>query len=207
MSPEGMFSGDTENVMRWMSAGGVFLGLVSVGLILAVLLRRRAWRLMAAAKWMLLAGFFALPSMTMLLGNVVGFHRTKQSCSQCHTMDPWVADMKDPKSQTLAAKHYQRRWINEDQCYTCHTGYGLAGNVQAKIGGLSHVTHYYVTGVPPEIKIKRPFPPATCLHCHADTAKYQKIDQHADAEMRPKIESGELSCFECHATPHPRRKP
>lgn len=206
MGSEGMFSGETENIMGWISTAGVLLGLVSAGLILTVLLRRRAWRLMAAAKWILLAGFFVLPSMTMLLGNVVGFHRTKQSCSQCHTMDPWVADMKDPKSQTLAAKHYQRRWINEDQCYTCHTGYGLAGNVQAKIGGLSHVTKYYFTGVPEEIRIRSPFPPATCLHCHADTEKYRKIEQHADAEMKPKIESGELSCFECHATPHPRKK-
>ncbi len=145
--------------------------------------------------------------MTMLLGNVVGFHNTRQSCTQCHTMDPWISDMKDPASITLAAKHYQRRWINEDQCYTCHTGYGLSGNLQAKIGGLSHVTHYYITGVPSQIKIKRPFPPETCLHCHGETAKYLKIDPHVDAEMKPKILSGELSCFECHAAPHPRKKP
>jgi cytochrome c nitrite reductase small subunit len=204
---EGLFSGSTENVMRWVAAAGVLLGLASAAILLFVLLRKPEWRLTAAAKWTLLAGLFALPSMTMLTGNVVGFHNTKQSCAQCHTMDPWVADMKDPKSITLAAKHYQNRWISDDQCYTCHTGYGLAGNVQAKIGGLSHVTHYYVTGVPKEIKIHRPFDMATCLHCHGDAAKYLKIDQHVDAEMKPKILSGELSCLECHASPHPRKKP
>ncbi|HXX92179.1 MAG TPA: hypothetical protein VEN81_01010 [Planctomycetota bacterium] len=207
MSPQGMFSGDTENVMRWLSGAGILVGLAAAAIIIVVLARKADWRASAAARWTLLVGLFVLPSMTMLAGNVVGLHHSKQSCIQCHTMDPWVADMKDPASITLAAKHYQRRWINEDQCYTCHSGYGLGGNIKAKLGGLSHVLHYYVTGVPAQIKIHEPFPPATCLYCHGETARYLKIDQHVDAEMKPKIDSGEMSCFECHATPHPRKKP
>jgi cytochrome c nitrite reductase small subunit len=202
----GPFSGEMENVITWATVGGVAVALLAVLLIVSVAFRQRAWKVLAPAKWVLLFGLLVLPMITMLLGNVVGFHKSHQSCSQCHTMDPWVADMTDPKSTTLAAKHFQRRWINEDQCYTCHTGYGFTGNIKAKIGGLSHVTHYYITGVPAKIHIKEPFPPSTCLHCHAETAKYLKIDQHVDAEMKPKIESGELSCFECHAAPHPRKK-
>ena len=207
MHGEGLFSGELDNVIRWATGAGIALALLAAALLVRAILHRKGWKLQPGAKWMLLVALFILPMMTMLLGNVVGFHNTKQSCTQCHTMDPWVADMKNPASQTLAAKHFQRRWINEDQCYTCHTGYGLSGNIQAKIGGLSHVTHYYFTGVPSEIKIKRPFPPATCLHCHGDTAKYAKIDQHVDGELKPKIVSGEMSCFECHAAPHPRKKP
>ena len=176
-------------------------------ILLVVLLRKPEGRGSAAAKWALLVGLLVLPGMTMLSGNVVGFHKVKNSCTQCHTMDPWVHDMKDPKSTTLAAKHYQNRWIPDDQCYTCHTGYGLAGNIEAKIGGLGHVTHEYLTGVPEQIKIHRPFNVDTCLHCHGESAKYLKIEQHVDAEMKPKILSGELSCFECHASPHPRKKP
>ena len=206
MRGTGMFSGETENIMRWLSWTGVVLGLSAAAVIIFFLVQKPEWRASPAARWVLLIGLFILPSMTMLSGNVVGFHATKQSCAQCHTMDPWMADMKDPKSTTLAAKHYQNRWINEDQCYTCHSGYGLAGNIKAKLGGLSHVAHYYVTGVPAEIKIHEPFPAATCLHCHSDTAKYRKIEQHVDAEMKPKIQTGELSCFECHAAPHPRKQ-
>jgi len=205
MPSESLFSGSVENVMRWVSGAGILLGLAAVALIVSVLRRRPYDRVSATAKWTLLVGIFVLPSMTMLMGNVVGFHNVKQSCLQCHTMDPWVADMKDPNSKTLAAMHYKDRLINEDQCYTCHTGYGLAGNIQAKIGGLSHVTHYYITGVPKEIKIHKPFPVSTCLNCHEDSIKYKKIDQHVDPEMQPKIVSGELSCFECHAAPHPRK--
>lgn len=205
MGEEGLFSGGSANVVRWLSVAGVFLGLAAAVLLVLFLAKGAAWRSTPAAKWLLLAGLFLLPSMTMLLGNVVGFHNTRQSCTQCHTMDPWVEDMKDPKSTTLAALHYKDRLINEDQCYTCHGGYGLMGNVQAKMSGLSHVTHYYLTGVPEEIKIKRPFPRETCFHCHLEAAGYQKIEQHVDPEMKPKILSGELSCFECHAAPHPRK--
>ena len=207
MTQEGLFSGSTENAMRWLAGAGIVLGLASAAIMLFVLLKKPEWRIGTAAKWALLVGLLVLPAMTMLSGNVVGFHKVKNSCTQCHTMDPWVNDMKDPKSTTLVSRHFQNRWIPDDQCYTCHTGYGLSGNVRAKIGGLSHVTHEYFTGVPQEIKIKRPFDIATCLHCHGESAKYLKIDQHVDAEMKPKILSGELSCFECHAAPHPRKKP
>lgn len=207
MTHDGLLSGSTENVMRWVSGAGIALGLASAAIMIVVLVRKPEWKATAAAKWILLVGLLVLPCMTMLSGNVVGFHKVKNSCTQCHTMDPWVNDMKDPKSTTLVSQHYKNRWIPDDQCYTCHTGYGLSGNIQAKIGGLSHVTHEYFTGVPKEIKIHKPFNLDTCFHCHGESAKYLKVDQHVDAEMKPKILSGEMSCFECHAAPHPRKKP
>ena len=122
------------------------------------------------------------------------------------SQSPTAATARPRRHPLLGGLLVKDRLINEDQCYTCHTGYGLAGNIQAKMSGLSHVTHYYVTGVPSEIRIKRPFPAATCLHCHVDAAGYLKIEQHVDAEMKPKILSGEMSCFECHAAPHPRAR-
>ncbi len=205
MHQDGLFSGESENVIRWASTAGVVVALLAIALLVSVLWRKPEWRLTPVAKWVLLVGFFLLPSVTMLLGNVVGFHKVKQSCADCHTMQPWIDDLKNPESKTLAAKHYQNRWINEDQCYTCHTGYGLGGNIDAKIGGMKHVWHYYFAGVPQEIKIKKPFPQATCLHCHSQAASFKKIEQHVDPEFAPKILSGEMSCFECHEAPHPRK--
>lgn len=205
--PEGLFSGDSANVLRWLSWAGIALGATAAGILVYALTRKQGWFTTSASHWTLLVGLFLLPSVTMLFANVVGFEKVKDSCVQCHTMDPWVADMMNPESTTLAAKHYKNRWINEHACYTCHTGYGLAGNIQAKKSGLSHVTHQYFTGVPAEIKMHRPFPVKTCLHCHAEAASYLKIDQHVDPEMKPKILSGEMSCFECHESPHPRKKP
>lgn len=207
MNHAGPFSGDAETVIRWVQVGGIVLALAAVAVLVWVMTRQPAWRLTVAAKWTLLVGLFLLPASTMLMSNVVGFHKVKQSCAECHTMDPWVADMTDPSSATLAAKHHQNRWINEDQCYTCHTGYGFAGNLEAKIGGLRHVMHTYVTGVPEEIRIRRPFPVATCLHCHAEARSYLAIEQHVAPEYQADILSGKMSCFECHEAPHPRKKP
>lgn len=206
MNEGGLFSGDTANVLRWLAAGGILFGVAAAALLTLVLVKGKSWRATPAARWALLAGLLVLPSVTMFSGNVVGFQNTRQSCAQCHIMDPWIRDMKDPESKTLAAQHFRNRWINEDACYTCHTGYGLAGNLEAKIAGLRHVLHDYVTGVPQEIKMRRPFPVTTCLHCHADTPGYLKVEQHVFEEFKPKILSGEMSCFECHEAPHPRNK-
>jgi nitrate/TMAO reductase-like tetraheme cytochrome c subunit len=206
--PEGgdVFSGDAHNILRWMSGAGVIFGLAAAGLLVFTLTRPRTWLATSAARWTLLVGLFLLPSVTMLFANVVGFQQTKDSCYECHTMDPWTSDMHDPNSTTLAAKHFKNRWINEHACFTCHAGYGLSGNIKAKISGLNHVMHQHVTGVPPAIKMHEPFPAKTCLHCHAQGDSYLKIEQHTDPEFKPKIDSGELSCFECHASPHPRPK-
>ena len=174
----GPFSAEAENVTRWIAGVGSCVGLLAVLLILSYLKRHPADRDTRAVHWMLLAAFFVLPSVTMLCGNVVGFHRTRQSCADCHSMDPWVEDMKNPASTSLAAEHYKHRWINENQCYTRHAGYGLAGNLEAKASGVSHVIHTYFTGVPEEIRIRKPFAQETCLHCHAETAGYNKIPDH-----------------------------
>lgn len=207
MHQDGLFSGDAENVIRWVKGAGIAVTLIAVAVLGIALARGIAWRNTPAARWSFLVGLFLLPLVSMVLANVAGFHHVKQSCADCHVMAPWIEDMKNPDSTTLAAKHHQNRWINEDACYTCHTGYGLAGNLKAKWNGMKHVWHYYSGTVPETIRIRKPFPVATCLHCHADAAGFRKIDQHVDPEMRPKIFSGELSCFECHEAPHPRKTP
>ena len=203
---EGIFSGDAANILRWMSSAGIILGVGAAVILVYVLTRKRGWFGTPTAHWTILVGLFLLPSVTMLLGNVVGFAGVKDSCGSCHTMDPWINDMKDPESTTLAALHYKNRWINEHACYTCHTGYGLAGNIKAKMSGLNHVKHEYFTGVPEEIQIRSPFPEKTCLHCHATAQSFLKIEQHVDPVMKPRILGGQLSCFTCHDAPHPRKK-
>ena len=119
-------------------------------------------------------------------------------------MDPWVADLHNPASTTLASRHYQRRWINHDACYTCHSGYGLAGGIKAKIGGMQHVWYQYVAGVPATIEMSAPFDLTACLGCHAETARFRLNPAHADPDLRDPILSGQYSCFECHDAPHPR---
>lgn len=143
MHKDGLFSGDLENVVRWVNTAGVVLTAVAIVLLLFVLRRKPTGRTTLFAKRAFFTDLFLLPPTTMLLGNVVGFQKDRLSCGNGHTMDPWIQDMKNPDSQTLAAKHYRNRWIDEDPCCTCHTGYGLSGNFEAKKGRVSHVMHCY----------------------------------------------------------------
>lgn len=62
-------------------------------------------------------------------------------CASCHVMHGYVEDLKNPDSEHLAAQPYQFRGIADHQCYTCHSEYGLFGDVQAKRAGLRHPEH------------------------------------------------------------------
>ena len=205
MNEGDVFSGDAANLLRWMSAGGILFALAAIGVLAYSITRAPAWLATAGARWTLLVGLFLVPSVAMLLANVVGFQKVKDSCYECHTMDPWTKDLHDPESTTLAAKHHKNRWINEHACYTCHTGYGLSGNIKAKISGLNHVMHQHFTGVPEVLKMHEKFPVKTCLHCHAGGDSYRSIEVHGAPEFKADIESGKMSCFECHTAPHPKQ--
>ncbi|MCI0342501.1 MAG: hypothetical protein L0216_15400 [Planctomycetales bacterium] len=206
MASEGLFSGDPSNVARWAGLVGVLLALAAGAVLVTFLSRGHGWRASPAGRWTLLAGIVCLPSMTLFLGTAVGYERLPQSCMQaCHTMDPWISDLLNPKSKNLAAMHWKHRWVNENPCYTCHTGYGLAGNIRAKIGGLGHVWHQVTGTVPAEIKLHGEYPMATCLHCHGETLGFRKAEAHNDPEAKGAILSGATSCFECHPPPHPRK--
>ena len=60
MTGEGLFSGSTENVMRWVAGAGIVLGLASAAIMIVVLVRKPEWRTTAAAKWALLVGLLVL---------------------------------------------------------------------------------------------------------------------------------------------------
>jgi cytochrome c-type protein NapC len=118
-------------------------------------------------------------------------------------MTPWVNDLTNPDSETLAAKHFDRRWIAHDQCYTCHTDYVLFGRVNAKTRGMRHVAAYYLAPARREIELYEPFLNANCLQCHGDARGYRENPVHEAAAEQ--IASGETKCPDCHAPIHPPR--
>src|SRR5262249_61670549 len=102
--------------------------------------------LSAVALWKLLAfaGFAVVPAATMAVANYhtfEGVHHV-EACARCHVMRPMVNDMRDPHSDTLAARHYRNHWIPQDQCYHCHSDYGLAGDPEAKMTPFRHLAPY-----------------------------------------------------------------
>src|SRR3990167_9972213 len=121
--------------------------------------------------------------------------KSVQFCAGCHQMDQHVANVTDPESKSLAAKHFKRYWVNKNTCYTCHTDYSLFGPVKAKMNGLVHMYYAYFTGIKEdEIEIYKPYPDHNCLQCH-ETRRFDKVEEHG--ERGP-----DERCVDCHDDVH-----
>jgi len=154
-------------------------------------------------KLLLLFVLAVAPALVTLATFSLSFHRAEQVrfCADCHTMTPWVDDLHNPTSKSLAAMHYRNRWILNDQCYTCHVDYGFLGPIETKLVSMRHVAIYYTgIGMPRKIKLYHPFPNVNCLQCHGPAANFQNDPVHA-AVMKALL-ANELSCVTCHEPIH-----
>ncbi len=154
-------------------------------------------------KLLLLFVLGVAPALVTLATFGLAFRRAERVsfCAGCHTMTPWVADLEDPKSKSLAAVHYRNRWILRDQCYTCHVDYGFLGPIKTKLVSLRHVAIYYSgIGMPRQIKLYKPFPNVNCLQCHGSAANFRNNPAHA-AVMKALL-ANQLSCVTCHQPIH-----
>lgn len=157
------------------------------------------------AQWALFVGLLALPALLSAVTAGVAFERSKtlEFCSSCHVMSPYAEGLRDPDSELLAAKHYQYRRINHNQCYTCHTDYNFLGPVSAKIKGMRHVAAYYLGSSKP-LALYKPFPNANCLQCHEGAKSFVKTAAHEP--VLEQIRSDELKCVSCHGPVHPAHR-
>lgn len=151
--------------------------------------------------WLLLFGIALLPALALALGvgRTLEEMKRPEFCGSCHVMQPFIADLRNPESTTLAAVHYQNRYIRENQCYTCHTDYGLFGPLGAKVAGIRHLWNYETGNYQLPIEIAAPYRVANCLFCHGEAKRFR--DQHTD--MLAQIESGDVGCLDCHRPAHP----
>lgn len=191
---------------QWLQGLGVVLVVLSVGLLVWAW-----WRLKAAGSpagmWgMLLVAVGLVPTMVAFMTFAHGLEEsaTVASCGSCHVMIPYVRDLRDVKSETLAAVHFKNRYILENQCYTCHSDYGLGGTVKAKLGGLGHVWYYTTGRYELPLKIARPYSNVRCLSCHGESQKF--LNSETKKPILADLTSGKTSCLDCHAPAHPEQK-
>lgn len=183
---------------------GIALGLVVLALIVFVLTRYRKSLMNPTARWLHLLSLCIVPAFILFLGNFVAYEEAKEVsfCASCHpVMDPYVNDIKDPKSTTLAAIHNQNRYIQEAICYSCHVGYGINGTMQAKLNGLIHLYKFYAGTASHPIKLYQPFSNSNCLRCHTGAKKFAEKDVHVG--IMNELTSNAMSCLDCHGPPHP----
>jgi cytochrome c nitrite reductase small subunit len=159
----------------------------------------------AVAFYKLLAflGLIVAPAGVVAVANYNVFGRANkvEGCASCHIMRPLVNDMRDPHSDTLAARHFRNKWIAEDQCYHCHTDYGLAGTLSAKAEGYRHLARY-VTGTYHEpVRLRGHYLNGICLDCHEGTAKFDAVPSHQTVGDRLRRDA--MDCLNCHGLVHP----
>lgn len=186
-------------ILTWVS----ILSLVAVASTLTQVLRGRANG--AAGKALILAAAVLLPSFSVATGMVLVFARAErvEFCGSCHlAMDPFVADMEDPAGDGLAAVHFANRYIPGEQCYECHTSYGLFGTVKAKIHGANQVLRYYGGAFSPPVEMWQPYSNADCLKCHAESRLWLAEPSHTADGMTVELFEDRISCMECHEHGH-----
>lgn len=188
---------------QWVQGFGV--AFVVLNVILLVL----AWRRLRAADapsnmwgWLLVAvGLVPIMVAFMTFAHGLENTTTVSACGSCHVMTPFVRDLQDVKSDTLAATHFKNRFIRESQCYTCHSDYGLGGTLKAKFAGLGHVWRYTSGLYDVPIKIAQPYPNFRCLGCHGESQRFLK--SATMQAIMPELMSGQTSCLTCHGPAHP----
>jgi nitrate/TMAO reductase-like tetraheme cytochrome c subunit len=191
---------------QWIQGVGIVFAVFNLVLLAVVwrILRRRG--VTSVSKALLFGSILVVPVFVVFLATAHGMQEsmTVEACGSCHVMDSHVRDLRDPKSDSLAAMHYKNRDIQEDQCYTCHSDYGMFGTVHAKLDGLGHVWHNARGDYPWPIKIARPYSNLRCLSCHAGAQNY--LATH-EADEIPRLATDQDSCLDCHGPAHKVEEP
>jgi cytochrome c nitrite reductase small subunit len=155
------------------------------------------------ARLVALMALIVLPAGAVFLANYhtfEGVHEVR-ACASCHVMLPMVNDMQDPGSETLAALHYKNKWIAENQCYHCHSDYGLGGDLEAKMTGFRHLARYTTRTYSEPIVARVKVDNNGCLHCHEGTPKWMAVPEHI--ESHKDLVANEVRCLDCHGEAHP----
>jgi nitrate/TMAO reductase-like tetraheme cytochrome c subunit len=190
---------------QWVQGLGIALALLDVVLLAVLWLRLRGGTPSRMPGWLLVAiGLVPIMVGFMTFAHGLESSTTVSSCGSCHVMTPYVRDLQDVKSDTLAATHFKNRFILENQCYTCHSDYGLGGTLSAKLAGLGHVWRYTTGRYELPIKIARPYSNLRCLACHGESQKF--LNAPGKKEMMSELVSGKTPCLECHGPAHPEQK-
>lgn len=182
----------------------LLIGILIAGILLVLysLVRYRG-RIEGALSWgFLITGVVALPLTSLMLGMLLVFERAErvEFCGSCHVaMQAYVRDLENTRSESLAALHFKNRYIPRNQCYTCHTSFGLFGTVQAKVAGMVDVGKYYTRSFHFPLAMREPYRNDECLKCHYDSMRWG--DRHQD--VKNELVAGESRCLDCHGKDHP----
>lgn len=187
-------------LLRQIGIGAVVVAIIGL-IVVEFFLKKQIAR--GSYKWALFIGLFMLPVIAMVSSTTTLMEETTtvESCASCHIMLPFVHDMQEEESASLAARHFKNKWIPKNQCYSCHTSYGIHGTAEAKRDGFRHWLLYVTNTWPDPITFKGSYPNQNCVDCHGGNKKFQEVDSHI--ALSEKLKANEVSCITCHGPAHP----
>ncbi|CUQ67877.1 NapC/NirT family cytochrome c [Candidatus Nitrospira inopinata] len=205
-SAEAAGMGDRVTSVEVFRAIGIAAALVGIALLFLVQYVYRSRLSHGMYHRLLLIGVFLLPLATTWSTSATVMEGTKsvEACRSCHVMHPFVDDMTNPSSPTLAARHYRNNWIAKDQCYACHVTYGITGTLEGKRDGFRHWIHYITGTYPDPIRYVGSYDNANCLACHQQTEKWSRVSSHRG--LLGEFATNRIACITCHGPPHPLPK-
>lgn len=158
------------------------------------------------ALWLHLLSLGVLPVGLVFIGNfaTLEYATEVQFCGSCHlTMKPYIDDLHNPKSQSLASLHAQNRIMPGTECYSCHANYGIHGTLTAKLTGLRHVYKYNTGTYHFPLKMPEPFENTLCLKCHNGAKRFMAQDIHLEnGQVSEELRTSKTECISCHGPAH-----
>lgn len=191
------------STLDWAIALTIGVSALILICILASLIVYRGRQTEGSALWLHLLSLGIFPLFLLAVSNfaVLEYAKEERFCGACHlTMKPYIDDMHDARSASLAAFHFQHRAAPDTECYSCHANYGVHGTFEAKMTGLRDL-HTYMTGtyhLP--LKMRAPFENALCFKCHNGAKRY--IAQEIHLKLADYLRAEQIKCGGCHGPAH-----
>ena len=217
MSPVGVAEAATTAVhggeaVRWGTALDWAIALtvgISALIILGIvvsLVIYRGRQTEGSALWLHLLTLGVLPLVLLAIGNfaTLEYATEVKFCGSCHlTMKPYIDDLHNAKSQSLASLHAQNRFAPGTECYSCHANYGIHGTLEAKLTGLRHVYKYNTGTYELPLKMPHAFENTLCLKCHNGAKRFMAQEVHLDSgKVSEELRSNQTECISCHGPAH-----
>lgn len=193
----------SDPVYQFAHNAAIVFAVIGIAILLFILIFYKNPLARISQKIFMGVGMIGIPLVTISLGILIGLDKAKkiEFCGSCHkAMKPYVTDMMDLESESLAAKHFKNLWINHNQCYECHTDYGLLGDFKAKAKGFVDVYRYYFGIWDGSVDSDHPIKNKSCLKCHAIATSYPELDIHRENERD--IYADRIFCVDCHTPIH-----
>jgi nitrate/TMAO reductase-like tetraheme cytochrome c subunit len=192
--------------LDWAVALTAGISAVILILIVVSLVLFRGRQTEGSALWLHLLSLGVLPLALLAIGQfaTLEYATEAQFCGSCHlTMKSYIDDLRNPKSQSLAALHAQNRMMPGTECYSCHANYGIHGTLQAKLTGLRHTWKYNTGTYHLPLKMPEPFENVLCLKCHNGAKRFMAQEVHLeDGKVSEELRTNKTECVSCHAPAH-----